>query len=201
MEREQEFGRSDISGATIRSTSKRRTPMKILLYLEGESMPHSIGEVSEGLDIVYETANYNLNRLVDCGFIARVEDRMDGRTRHFQIVNKEATEQAIELYKRMAGFRLARLVIPAPGRIFSEKLKLDVRFINRCKFYGLTPEEGIGVLATCYKINTQPISDLSGRSKGHSFSRKDVEGYEQPEEEKSEETSSVENKQTGPEDI
>ena len=175
--------------------------MKILIYLDGASMPHTIGEVSEGLDILYETATYNLNKLMECNFISRVEDKMDGRTRYFQIANKKATKQAIVLYKRMVGFRLARLVIPAPGRIFSEKLKLDVRFINRCKFYGLTPEEGIGVLATCYKINTQPISDHSGRSKGRFFSRTENEGYEPPEEEKSERKPSIGEKQTEPEDI
>lgn len=171
MGRQQGFGILDVSGATIRSTSKRRTAMKILLYLEGESMPHSIGEVSEGLDILYETANYNLNRLVDCGFIARVEDRMDGRTRHFQIVNKEATEQAIELYKRMAGFRLARLIPPTPKRIFSEQLKLDGRFIDRCKFYGLTLYEGISAVAACSKISTQTPTYHSGRSNGLLFKK------------------------------
>jgi len=201
MERQQSFSRSDISGATIRSTSKRRTAMKILLYLEGQSMPHTIGEVSDGLDILYETANYNLNRLTDCGFIERMEDRMDGRTRHFQIINKEAVEQAIVLYKRMVGFKLARLIPPTPKRIFSEQLSHNPRFVDRCKFYGITPHEGIGVLATCYKINTQPISDLSGRSKGLFFSRNDPEGYEYPEEEKSERKPSIDEKQTEPEDI
>ena len=184
MERQQGFGILDVSGATIRSTSKRRTAMKILIYLKWESMPHSIGEVSEGLDIVYETANYNLTKLVECGFIAKVEDKMDGRTRYFQIINKEATEEAIKLYIRSVSFKLARLI--PPKKIYSEQLKSDTRFIERCKFYGLGVYEGIDAVATCYKIGTQTATDHSGRKVGLFLWRKDTEGYIPSEEQKSE---------------
>jgi DNA-binding transcriptional ArsR family regulator len=197
MERKKEFGRSDINGATIRSTSKRRTAMKILIYLKRENdwegMPLSIGDISEGLDIAWETTSYNLTKLVECGFIAKVEDKMDARTRYFQVVNKEATGKAIKLYKRMVGFRLGRLI--PYNKVYSEQLKSDKRFVEMCKVYGLTLYEGISAVAACPKIGTQTVTDYSGRSNGLFLWRKEP-GYIPPEKEKTKEPSNVEEEKT-----
>jgi len=201
MERQLGFGRLEITSATIRSTSKRRTAMKILIHLkrenEQEGMPLSISEVSEGLDMVWETASYNLMKLVECGFVTKVEDKMDARTRYFQVVNKEATEKAIKLYKRWVGFKLGRLI--PYTKIYSGQLKSDKRFIEKCKFYGLTFYEGISAVAACQKIGTQTATDYSGRNVGLFLWRKEP-GYIPPEEEKMEvEEQNSENEKIEPE--
>ena len=187
MERQLGFGRLEITSATIRSTSKRRTAMKILIYLkrenEEEGMPLSISEVSEGLDMVWETASYNLMKLVECGFVTKVEDKMDARTRYFQIVNKEAMDKAIELYKRWVSYKLGKLI--PYQKIYFEKLISDNRFIEECKFYGLTLGEGFNTVTTCPKIGTQTATDYSGRDQGLFLWRKEP-GYIPPEEEKME---------------
>ncbi len=167
----QEVIKTEISGATIRSTSKRRSAMKILMFLDRENMPHTITEISEELDMDWSTVKHNLLKLMECEFVELVEDKMDTRTRYFQIVNKEATDKAIELYKRWVSYKLGRLI--PNQKIYSEKLKSDKRFIEECKFYGLTVHQGFNAVANCPKIETEAATDYSGRSQGLFLWRKE----------------------------
>ncbi len=171
MKRHQEFNKTEITKATIRSTSKRRSAMKILMFLNRENMPHTISEIAEELDVDWGTAKHNLLKLMECKFVEIVEDKMDARTRYFQVVNKEATEKAIKLYKRWASYKLGRLI--PYQKTFSEKLKSDKRFIEECKFYGLTIHEGFNAVVTCPKIRTQIATDYSGRDQGLFLWRKE----------------------------
>ena len=164
MRRQQEVIKTEISGATIRSTSKRRSAMKVLMFLDREDMPNTITEIAEELDMDWSTVKHNLLKLMDCEFVEIVEDKMDTRTRYFQVVNKEATEKAIELYKRWVSYKLGRLV--PHEKIFSQKLKSDSHFIEECKFYGLTLHEGFIAVANCPKINTETATDYAGRNQG-----------------------------------
>ncbi len=93
------------------------------------------------------------------------------RTRYFQVVNKEAIEKAFKLYKRWVSYRLGRLI--PYDKIHSEKLKSDNRFIEECKFYGLTLHEGFYAVAACPKIGTQAVTDYSGRNQGLFLWRKE----------------------------
>ena len=95
MKRYQEYDKTEISKATIRSTSKRRSAMKILMFLDRENMPQTISEIAEALDMDWGTAKHNLLKLMECEFVEVVEDKMDSRTRYFQVVNKKATEKTI----------------------------------------------------------------------------------------------------------
>ena len=170
MRRHQEVIKTEISGATIRSTSKRRSAMKILMFLDRENMPNTITEISEELDMDWSTVKHNLLKLKECEFVETVEDKMDIRTRYF-LVNKEATEKAIELYKRWVSYKLGRLV--PHQKIYSEKLKSDKRFVEECKFYGLTIYEGFTAVAACPKIETEIATDYSGRNVGLFLWRKE----------------------------
>jgi len=167
----QEVKKTEISGATIRSTSKRRSAMKILMFLNLENMPHTITEIAEELEIDWSTVKHNLLKLKECEFIEIVEDKMDTRTRYFQVVNKKATEKAIELYKRWVSYKLGRLI--PNQKIYSKKVKSDNRFIEECKFYGLTLYEGFNVVVSCPKIETETATDYSGRSQGMFLWRKE----------------------------
>ena len=169
--KQQEVIKTEISGATIRSTSKRRSAMKILMFLDRENMPHTITEIAEELDIDWSTVKHNLLKLMECEFVELVEDKMDIRTRYFQIVNKEATEKAIELYKRWVSYKLGRLV--PHQKIYSEKLKSDNRFIEECKFYGLTVHQGFKTVVSCPKIDTETATDYAGRDQGLFLWRKE----------------------------
>ena len=173
MRRQQEVIKTEISGATIRSTSKRRYAMKILMFLDRENTPNTITEISEELDMDWSTVKHNLLKLKECEFVENVEDKMDTRTRYFQVVNKEATEKAIELYKRWVSYKLGRLV--PHEKIFSQKLKSDSHFIEECQFYGLTRYEGFNAVVGCPKISTETATDYAGRDQGLFLWRK-IEG-------------------------
>jgi DNA-binding MarR family transcriptional regulator len=99
MESEEYSKQSDITIATIRSTAKRNSAMRILIYLNNNSDPYTLTEIADELDMDYGTATNNLFKLTESGFIEKVEDRMDGRTKYFKISDKKATEKAIEYYE------------------------------------------------------------------------------------------------------
>ena len=145
--------------------------MKVLMFLDRENMPNTITEISEELDIDWSTVKHNLLKLMDCEFVEIVEDKMDSRTRYFQIVNKEATEKAIELYKRWVSYKLGRLI--PHQKIYSGKLKSDNNFIEECEFYGLTIHEGFNAVTVCPKIVTKTATDYSGRDQGLFLWRKE----------------------------
>ena len=123
MRRQQEVIKTEISGATIRSTSKRRSAMKVLMFLDRKNMPHTITEISEELDMNWSTVKHNLLKLMDCEFVEIVEDKMDTRTRYFQVVNKEATDYS----GRDQGMFLWR---KEPGYIPPEEEKMEVKEQN-----------------------------------------------------------------------
>jgi DNA-binding MarR family transcriptional regulator len=100
MEKDEENRKSsDVTIATIRSTAKRESCMRILTYLNNNFESRTIQEVSDRLEMDWGTAKHNLTKLMEAGFVEPEEDRMDGRTRSFRILDKKATEKAIEYYE------------------------------------------------------------------------------------------------------
>lgn len=53
---------------------------------------------------------------------------MDARTKYYEVVDKKLAEKAIEKYKSVVAFRLARFV--PYKRILVEELKSDDRFVE-----------------------------------------------------------------------
>ena len=100
MESEEEFRKhSDVTIATIRSTAKRDSAMRILMFLNDNSDALTITEISDGLDMDWGTAKNSLTKLVEAGFLSPEEDRMDGRTKYFRIADKKAVEKANDYYR------------------------------------------------------------------------------------------------------
>jgi len=100
MSEDEEFRKStDVTIATIRSTAKRESCIRILVCLNGNSESRTIQEVSDSLEMDWGTAKHNLTKLTEAGFISPEEDRMDGRTRSFRISDKKAVEKALEYYE------------------------------------------------------------------------------------------------------
>jgi DNA-binding MarR family transcriptional regulator len=89
-----------ITIATIRSTAKRNSAMRILTFLNKNSDAHTITEISDELDMEWGTAQWNLMKLETCGFLELVEDKMDGRCKYYKIADKIAVEKVIELYRK-----------------------------------------------------------------------------------------------------
>ena len=150
---EEHWERRDISEGTIRSTAKRKSSMKILLFLKRRNRAHTVGEIADELDMDWGTVTYNLRKLLECGFIENVEDRMDGRTKYYRITDGESLDKAIELYIKRVSFRLARLI--PYKRILAEQLKSDSRFVEACQELELTFREGISAVAKCPKIGSE----------------------------------------------
>lgn len=100
MEKDEEWSKTtDVTIATIRSTAKRESCMRILVCLNDNSESHTIQEVSDSLEMDWGTAKHNLLKLMEAGFIEPEEDKMDGRTKYFKITDKKAVEKAIEYYE------------------------------------------------------------------------------------------------------
>lgn len=150
---EEYLERGEISEGTIRSTSKRKTSMRILLFLKRKNGVLTVGEIADELDMDWGTVTYNLRKLLECGFVENVEDRMDGRTRYCRIADGKSVDRVIELYSIRASFRLARLV--PYKKIYAEQLRNDKRFIDACQHYGLTVSEGVRAVLSCPKIGSQ----------------------------------------------
>ena len=150
---EEHWGKREISEATIYSTSKRKTCMRILLFLKRENKVKTVGDIAEKLDMDWGTVTYNLKKLVDCGFVKNVEDRMDGRTRYYRNIEGKSLNKVIELYSKRVSFRLARLI--SYHRILAEQLKSDKRFVESCQELELTVSEGINAVKMCPKIGSE----------------------------------------------
>jgi predicted transcriptional regulator len=139
-----------ISEATIRSTAKRPTAMRILIFLNKNSDIYTTTEIADELDLEWTTADYNLQKLLDCEFVRIVEDKMDGRTHYYQLVDKKNVEKAISQFKKWVRYSLAHLI--PYKKIPAEHVKADKRFIEECQKYGLTIFEGIEAVQSCPKI-------------------------------------------------
>jgi DNA-binding MarR family transcriptional regulator len=99
MSEDKEWKESDVTIATLRSTAKRESCMKILTYLNNNSGSFTISEISDALDLDWGTTKWNCLKLTEAGFIEPEEDKMDGRTKYFKISDKKAVEKAIEYYE------------------------------------------------------------------------------------------------------
>jgi DNA-binding MarR family transcriptional regulator len=99
MERNEDWDKKEaITIATLRSTIKRTSCMRILEYLTKNSKGDTVSEIAKKLEMEWETVKYNLVKLAKCGFLEIVRDDMDGRTKYYYIADKKATEKALELY-------------------------------------------------------------------------------------------------------
>jgi len=100
MESEEgKWDRQDITIATIRSTAKRDSAIRILKHLNDNSDALTVTEISESLDMDWGTVKNQLYKLTEAGFLELVEDKMDARCKYYQIANKKAVEKAIELWE------------------------------------------------------------------------------------------------------
>jgi len=93
------WDKQDITIATIRSTAKRDSAIRILKHLTNNSDALTVTEISESLDMDWGTAKNQLFKLTEAGFLELVEDKMDARCKYYRIANKEAVERAIEYWE------------------------------------------------------------------------------------------------------
>ena len=93
------WDKQDITIATIRSTAKRDSAIRILKHLTNNSDALTVTEISESLDMDWGTAKNQLYKLTEAGFLELVEDKMDARCKYYRIANKEAVERAIEYWE------------------------------------------------------------------------------------------------------
>jgi DNA-binding transcriptional ArsR family regulator len=96
---EGKWDRQDITIGTIRSVAKRNSAIRILKHLNDNADALTVTEISESLDMDWGTVKNQLYKLTEARFLELVEDKMDARTKYYQISNKKATEKAIEYYE------------------------------------------------------------------------------------------------------
>ena len=139
--------------ANIIAITKRRNPMKVLLFLHKNKKLYYIQEIADLLDMCEATVSLNLHKLKDANLVELAQTSIDKRLRFWRVSNEELVEKAIEKYKYRVSFRLARLV--QYKKIYTDQLKSDKRFIEACQDYGLSVSEGISAVLRCPKIGSE----------------------------------------------
>jgi DNA-binding MarR family transcriptional regulator len=118
MGKDEEWSKqTDVTIATICSTAKRESCMRILTFLNNHSDAFTYTEISDELDMDWMTAKWNLLKLLEAGFVELVEDKMDARCWYYQIADKKAVEKAIEHYEDRQ-MKLKKKVYPVNLRCF-----------------------------------------------------------------------------------
>jgi DNA-binding MarR family transcriptional regulator len=165
----EEKNTTDIEG-NIEAISNRKNPVKVLMFLLKAEKLYYTTEIAKELDMNWFTVDANLYKLNDAGLIEIVENDVDKRLKLWKISTKAGSEKAIDLYKRKAGYGLARLV--PYKKITTNELKSDKRFLESCEEHGLTISEGIQSVLGCPKI-------LSEEHSGVTFLWRKEQGYDE----------------------
>ena len=99
------------------------------------------------------TAFGNLSKLVDGGVVRKTWNKIDVRTKYYELIDKELAEIVIKKFKSIVAFRLARFV--PYKQTLAEQLQTEKKFIEACQFYGLTISDGIQAVKMCPKIGNE----------------------------------------------
>jgi DNA-binding MarR family transcriptional regulator len=142
--------------STIASIVKRTNAMKLLMYIltniDGFES-YTLQEVAEPLEMNENTAYKNLNKLVEIGLLGKEEPKGNKREKYYSVLDQNLAKKAIDKYRHWVGFCLARLV--PYERLYASQLKQNKRFIEACKQYGFSIDEGITLILGCYKIGKE----------------------------------------------
>lgn len=144
---------TEFEKGTIAALVKRRNAMKILIFLNSSEDVFYLQEIADNLNMNEMTAFGNLSKLIDAGVVKKMENKVDARTKYYEIVDKKRAEKVIDKYKQRAAFRLAKLI--PYNRVTAEQVKADSRFIETCQYHGLTVDEGIKAVSKCSKVGTE----------------------------------------------
>ena len=169
----------------IKTLIRRVNAMKILKFFLERDDAFYLREIAEGVGVNIVTARTNLKILEKAGLILAKQYRnIDKLTLYFTLINKNVAELVMKQYLWHVGFQLGRYI--PYDKIKEEELREDQRFIEKCKYFGLSLDEGIETVTKCPKIDSEHKSNILY------LWRKEPQGYIPPEEELEEEAIEVE---------
>ena len=164
-----------IDRTDMKAVARRSTSVKILRFLlEHKSRDFSNKELHKILGIANRTVNHNLRKvLLKAGVLELVVPRIDKRNKCYRIVNSKVAEAIIRLHDKFASFKLAHL-LPYSGYASVSELEENPEFLEICKKFKLSPDEGIEALKL-NKRKVEPVYSSGYRSKGElkGFRRKE----------------------------
>ena len=164
----------NIDRVTMKVLARRSTSVKILQFLcKHKERDFSCTEVHKILKIPYMTVNYALRKLVEAGVLDRVVPfAVDNRNKCYRIGNLKVAEAIIKLHDRFVSFKLAK-VLPYDF-ISINNLKKNMKFLELCRKFKLTPDEGIESL----KLNNRKVELVYGEHLGR---KKHLAGFKRKE--------------------
>jgi len=161
----------------LRGLSKTNNTMKVLKFLYDRNNAFYIQEIARGLGMWEGTARPNLIKLEELGIV--VQRKFKGNT-YFYIpeVNRGVAKLAIIMWKQRISYKLAHYI--PYDKVKEEDLKEDKRFLEKCKYFGLTVDEGLEAVLECPKIVSERKSNILY------LWRKEPQGYIPPKSEEEE---------------
>lgn len=158
--------------------------MKILKWLHDRNDAFYLQQIADGVGLSQPTAGLNLRKLEKAGLVYSKQYRnINKQLKYFCLINKEAVELVLKQWLWHVGFQLGRYIPYKKVRI--KEIKEDSRFIEKCKYFGLSIDEGVDTVKKCPKIKVEYDRNIT-------FLSRISQGYIPPEEELEEEAIEVE---------
>jgi len=153
MEVEEER-RFPLDKALIKLLARRKNAMKILKWLYERNDAFYTHEIAEGMGLQDTTAHYNLKKLEQARLVSSKKfTNLDKMTKYWYVTDKKGTELVLKQYYWQISFNLGRLI--PYERVREKDLKKDKRFVEKCRYYGLSIDEGAQIVKECPKIGVQ----------------------------------------------
>lgn len=144
-----------IDRAVLKSVARRSIAVKILRFLcEHPDRDFSCTEIFGSVDIPFTTTGYWLRKLAKASILVRITPiAIDKRNKLYRVKNLELTKKIVGLHDRFVSFKLAN-ILPFNKVVSIEELKKDTDFLELCKKYRLTANEGVEALKANRKIES-----------------------------------------------
>jgi len=110
-----------------------------------------------------------IKKLSDVGLLQATKiPSLDKKTVYFQLTDKNIAKMAIEEWKLILSYILARYI--PYERTTINQVKEDNRFVDKCHYFGLTVDEGIDVVKRCPHLKVE-------YDRGITFLERITQGY------------------------
>ena len=153
----------------IKTLIRKVNSMKILKFLFDRDDAFYEAQIADGVGLNTVTVGYNLRTLEKAGLVySKKYLKLNKQTIYFCLINKKVAELVLKQYYWHTGFELGHYV--SYNKVTVKQMKEDSRFIEDCKKYGLTIDEGIDIVKKCPHIEVsydRQITLLSRNCQGY----------------------------------
>jgi len=165
--------------ACIRGLVRRKNLMIVLNFFFVRNNAYSSADVMRALRnyMSDSTVISAIKKLSDVGLLQATKiPSLDKKTVYFQLTDKNIAKMAIEEWKLILSYILARYI--PYQRTTINQVKEDNRIVEKCHYFGLTIDEGTDILKRCPHLKVE-------YDRGTTFLERITQGYIPPEKKES----------------